>query len=557
MIIPKLVIRPDIRPTLHDINQSFNLIKTDRYNGIKGEDYVRMSIFTAFVLGRKPVILTGSRSSGKTNIMSVLGTFCPKPVDITSASDKAQIRDDTINNSSHFIVTEINKVSNSFIEILKDIGEGKASEYKALDDMKRPVKFKVDVKPFITSIADENDTVLGDEIISRLITMQTDASMKQNEDVIEEKFKRASTTSERLGINSEHIRNLQDYVKWLPSITDYEFCYLPGTSMMNVIPPFFTDSRRDTDKYLSNTFGIAMFHYEDRIVVDHNGKKVILVTPCDAWYNHRIFHPILKQSSLKCNHVQSIIIDILRKYALMNPHKPMMMIKEMHASLRKNNLTYGVDTVKKFLDELYRNGYILRNEETKPHTYEIIDSFKEWDPEINWHKVVDECALNVKREFPKEAELYIKRFCTSPLIVKDPFTGDEFDMLGEWKKDSVKIEASKENLATFGMSRNDASEPIIKTDDHSKMIGAGKEIPKVILATIEKRSDEEPVRTVNEENIGDDPNMKYDAYFRRYADTDGIIEAIGFETEFGEDVAKKLCETGYIFEPRIGYYKKI
>jgi hypothetical protein len=51
--------RPEVIPTLYDINKSFDYIKTQSHDGIKGEHHARMVVFTNYVLGRKCVILTG------------------------------------------------------------------------------------------------------------------------------------------------------------------------------------------------------------------------------------------------------------------------------------------------------------------------------------------------------------------------------------------------------------------------------------------------------------------------------------------------------------------
>jgi len=53
--------KPKIVPTLFDIHKSFNVIKVKNHFGIKGEFRPRMVVFTNFILGNKPIILTGSR----------------------------------------------------------------------------------------------------------------------------------------------------------------------------------------------------------------------------------------------------------------------------------------------------------------------------------------------------------------------------------------------------------------------------------------------------------------------------------------------------------------
>src|SRR3990167_2953723 len=162
-------------PTLYDIHKSFDCIQIKNkrneivYNGIKGEFSLRMILFTNFILGKRCVAIFGSKSSGKSNIMSVVSSYALKPYYMDKASEKADLRDDKINEFSHVIVPEINKINNNQIEMLKDWGENKASEYKYTDvTLRRPISISIDPKPFVTSLADENDVKLGEELLSRV-----------------------------------------------------------------------------------------------------------------------------------------------------------------------------------------------------------------------------------------------------------------------------------------------------------------------------------------------------------------------------------------------------
>ena len=70
---------PDIVPSLYDIHKSFDIIETKRYKGIKGEESLRMVVFTNWVLGRKHILLTGQRScvTGDSEILLPNGLFYP------------------------------------------------------------------------------------------------------------------------------------------------------------------------------------------------------------------------------------------------------------------------------------------------------------------------------------------------------------------------------------------------------------------------------------------------------------------------------------------------
>lgn len=428
----------DKYPSLYDIHRSFDVIKTSRYDGIKGETETRMIVFTSFVLGKNSVILEGQRSSGKSNVMEIVGTYCKNSKVIDRGSDKAHKRNEDINKASHVIIPEVNKVDNSFIEGLKDWGEGKASTYTIVDKYKRTRTFNLAPKPFITSRADENDMTLGPELISRLITLKTDSSVQMNKDVISYKFKRAQNPFYKNRMSDDAVKEYRDYVYSLPDINDITFVYVPGEAMTNAIPSLFSDARRDTDKYLKNTYGICLFHYADRMITEIDGKTVMFVTPSDIWYNHIIFGSALIRSALKCSETEQKIISILKLHAQENAHDPAMRIRDIHQTLIDNGITASMTTVDNYCKNLYSNGYIVRNDNTRPHTYETSKENYKFEFNINWDDVINESKIFMEEYFPEYAEEYIKRYCTEPIEVIHPFTGKKVDIRYE-EKEQLKI----------------------------------------------------------------------------------------------------------------------
>ena len=109
-------------PTLFEINQSFDYItsKDKRYNGLKGEALARMVLFTNFILACKPVLIKGSRSSGKSNLIGIVCEYSRNAAVLSTSSDKAEYRDfQNLNKSSHFIIPEINQLNDVVLEMLK------------------------------------------------------------------------------------------------------------------------------------------------------------------------------------------------------------------------------------------------------------------------------------------------------------------------------------------------------------------------------------------------------------------------------------------------------
>jgi len=531
---PSLTLEPDFKPTLYDINKSFDVIKVDGYDGIQKEYVGRMCVFTNFIMGRKPIILVGPRASGKTNLMFIVGTYAPNYVKVGSASEKADIRDNTINKATHVVIPEINKISHSFQETLKDWGEGVESTYKTLNEWKRTLKLKLEPKPFISSIADENDAVIGEELMSRLTTIHMDSSIIQNRNVITDKLDRAKNPFKKREVTPEYVNKCIKYVHALPSIYDFKFIYTVGTSIIDAIPSRFTDSRRDIEKYLYNTYGIALFHYYDRIRINKNGKQFILITPQDAWYNHRIFGDTLIRSALKCGPQELLIVNILRQRMIKNPDRKDMNIQQIYESVLLNGVTPTTHSVNKMCDNLYKNGIIVKNIDRRPYTFEASDFFKDFDASLDWNKIVETCKENIKEVVPSVADEYIKRFCGDKIIVKDPFTGEELDILSNNVcENSVKIRKEGDNLTTF-----------IKEEKRQ-----GDTIENVNVEEIEEVSEE----GTEQDKINKLVN-KCKSFFGSKGDNEGKVDIDTFQDEFSGLDIDLLLRKGEIVEMPRGYY---
>lgn len=508
----------DFEVSLYDIHKSFDVIECGGYSGIKGEFRPRMAVFTSYVLGKKPFILLGQRASGKSNILNVVCDFyCRNPLTVSSASEKADIRDsDKLNEATHFIIPEINKISNHFLEVLKDIGEGKASVYKTINEFKKPITFKIQPKPFITCLADENDSKLSDELISRLITVSLNCSIQQNKEVIAYKLERAQNPYARKEVNKTQLKKFQKYVKNLPGINEFTFIYPMGKSIMSAIPPLFTDSRRDCDKYLENTYGITLFHFKERLCFEKKNKKNIIVTPADAWLNHIIFSELLISSALKCNQVETLIVKTLRTNAKNNPITPTMKLRDIHATLVKSGLTPSTETVRKYCKNLYKNGYLIENDECRPLTYEVSDFFMEFKANINWERVVEESKRAIKNYFPEIADEYIRKYCKKEIKVIHPFTGEEVDIM-KWTEKKLEVIKEEVGLQKF----NKIKEESIK---------------------------------IEEEAIVDDNEKNWRDYVKQKQRDDNLFNALDFEETFGIDFAEKLIKEQTIFEAKPGWF---
>lgn len=402
-----------------------------------------------------------------TNVISVLSAFAKNPHILSKSSEKAEYNDaDELNTATHILIPEINKVNEEVVEMLKDWGEGSPTQYKKTEGSGYVKTITISPKPFITSIADENRQTgrLGEELISRLTIVNTDSSTEQNIRVIKEKLKRAQNPYDTKTVTDKRIKELIEFVKQLPDIKEYTFIYLPGESVIDAIPPKFTDSRRDTEKYLDNTKGIALFHIKNRMVVDYKGKKNILITPEDAWLNHVIYNEILLQSALKAGPLERKILEIIKQAG-----GQLLSVSDIRNSVLTQGLSPSHDTIRKACDNLSEIGYLTRIEDVRPFKYTLTDSFTAtYTGKIDWKKIVETCKEAVKKQFPEHADEYIKRFCSQKINVVHPFTGVITNIMeeipvNEFSNIKPVKEEKKKPILTSSVSSKDTTNKAISS----------------------------------------------------------------------------------------------
>jgi len=499
-----LSIVPKKHPTLYDIKESFKVIKTKNYDGVMGEDDTCLVVFTNFVLGRKPIILTGTRASGKSCIMRTVATYCKRPAILGKTSEKAPIYDfQRINKSTHLVVPELQKVSATTIEMLKDFGENEDFTYKTANDL---TGFRLKAKPYITSKADENAFELGEELLSRLTTVRVNSSEEQNKVVVSWQLDKYKNPLSQRSMTEKDLNELYAYVHSLPDIEELDFAYPPGSYMSRAIPTYFPDSRRDVQKYLRNTFAIALFHFWDRIVYKpKEGKPILLVTPEDIFLNHLLYGKILRDSSLKINEIQYKILEILDKKARDSSFKAMK-INDIHKSLLQMGVNVSPSTVKKFCNNLYKSsGFIVKNEDTRPHSYEIGEAFRDFSVELDWEEIIKICEDGIRATFPDLANEYIERFCRNPTTIH-PLTGEKIDIT-KYK---------------------------IKRDSEIKLA----ETSSAISDFVTKPKERKEIRIIKE-----------------LQDEKGFIDAIELEEKLGEKMVENMLIQGIIFQPIPGTYR--
>jgi len=407
---------------------------------VVGESETCMATFTNWILACQNVNMTGQRSAGKTFITSNVAKLLPDVnglYNLSSGSDKSHwYQAEALNKHSHVMIPELNKLPKQALEILKDWGEYRASDYSVTifeAGNRRVHKYKMPPKPFIFCLADEEELEIDEQLRSRLTIIRVDISEDQNIAVNYNQAQLAMLPNNPKIDNMNNFDEVKSHIANMPPWDVESFRHPAATEFVNSIPTTFTNCRRDFPKYLRNTFGITRFYHNDRIskdinILDSNNKlvtkKIFMVTPADMFYNHLIYGNILIESSLRCNAVERTIIKILKETG-----QPVSR-DVIQAKIRLKGMNISAQMITRHLKELRNLGYV-KNVEVKKNTmavYTVGELFKDFNFEVNWKEIIDICKTNIKKYYPEIADEYIKRFCEDPVVIH-PYVGTEIKLL--------------------------------------------------------------------------------------------------------------------------------
>lgn len=492
--IPKKL--DQFKPTFYDIVRTFPDIKvmsdngkTVKYDGFIGDERTALALFLQWVVGRKCVLLGGPASAGKTNLLEICATYCRKPYEFRSGSEKAELykqdgkdpSDDAEDPSkaTHFKISEINRVTETVREMLKYFGEGDDFVYNRTN--KEPVKIKA--TGFCTCLADENAVsvrALGTELMSRMLTLTLDGTTEQTRKVINAMFNRKKDPFAQRKVDENFIKDCQQYIKRLPNINNFHVIMPIGAHIADAVPYFFTSNRRDAQKWLTNVDAITMFNYPDRLKFNYRGKNIMPATPADIWYNVVVFGEMLRDSALKCDKLQKMMMDILEAHEDQSPGE-YLSVEQMHKALKKLGYWPSLNVIGKKLDDMYDNGYVYKNEYSKNKTtYKISQALKSFSKGFDWQFIADKCYQNFKSDWEKRLEDQphiideYKKLCEGEsLLVKHPFTGDVIDITKYKVDDKKKINLQKEkSIMDFGNTKDGNATLNTEDVDHRKEMEA-------------------------------------------------------------------------------------
>ena len=230
-------------PTLFDVHKILDL-------NIVGEFESRMGVFTNWLLAHQNVNLTGQRASGKTHIVDQVAKFLPDKnglFNLSAGSEKsAYYQAEIMKKHSHVMIPELNKLPENNKELLKDWGEFKTSEYKVViweGGNRRIATYKMEPKPFIFCLADEQELNIDDQLRSRLTVIRSDVSEAQNIAVNLQQAELAMMTTNPKPFNPKEFEDMKNHIMTLPPWVESGYRHPSANLFVGCIPNVFTDCR--------------------------------------------------------------------------------------------------------------------------------------------------------------------------------------------------------------------------------------------------------------------------------------------------------------------------
>lgn len=456
----------EYKPTLFKVHELLDL-------HIVGEFESRMGVFTNWLLAHQNVNLTGQRASGKTHIVTEVSKFLPEKnglFNLSAGSEKsAYYQAEIMKRHSHIMIPELNKLPANNKELLKDWGEGKVSEYKVVvfeAGNRRIATYRMEPKPFIFCLADEQELKIDDQLRSRLTVIRSDISEAQNMAVNIQQAELAMMPSNPKPFNPKDFEDMKQHILTLPPWDETAYRHPSATKFVGCIPNIFTDCRRDFPKYLKNTYGITRFNWKDRLTTEINTlddnnklikKSIMFVAPVDMYYNHIIYGNTLVESSLRCSNIERQFVSILQDA------KEPLNRNSIQSKIRVKGLNISAHMITKHMHTLTDLGYVetIKVGSTVA-TYTVGKLFKDFTFDIDWNEIIKECEANMVKYYPKISEEYYKKYCDNPVAIH-PFNGIEIKLKDIVVEKPVKKESIIEKFTDEEL--NDDEPPDIEVEE--------------------------------------------------------------------------------------------
>ena len=439
---------------LHDLLKYFHNAK--KKDGtlfpILGEDSLALTASISYLLEDTNFCIKAYSGTGKTVLMEAIINLLPDNYTyiMEHMSDTAIWYDYAkINKARFIIVPEAQKLPEGVMEIIKTWADGRMASRKITDiTIKLPVVYKLDAKYVLMAVAVENDkgsAYFDAELERRCMIMHTNPTVKQTERVIKHKLLHSAIPSAHIAsITDEEVEDLKAHlIKVVRERDEDDATVIKNPCapfLFEAIPSAFPVSRSKVQYLLQLINAIARFYPDEIIRTKHDGVTYGLVSPKHNWLGLRIY---LNSFVEECLHMPSHGTDILKLFPDTRLDKfgfaDSETVKMSEGELKKAAKAAGLPFTKlrPVIAGLLMTGFLELDDDGKRKLYFKSPLINEPVSKINWSDLIEETKNFTRENWPKVADEYIGRCCSSVKII-DPFNGNNLE-LGERAKTAIDV----------------------------------------------------------------------------------------------------------------------
>ena len=439
----------------------FNVLQAAQDEGLVGEEDTALTVFAAMISGGF-VIMNGPSRVGKTFTVTRIEDVMPDSdvyeMSTTLSPTALYYNADEINNCRVHIYPDLANLPEHVEAVLKATAEGMPAS-REVTDITSGDTVRMTINPpdcIIVGIASDNESIdLNDypELRNRGLIVSCDASKEQTERILDSQADELSGLKERQ-LTPEQREEIKDYIGDIP-VSRYarddsigSILNIPGGRPLreqDPVPAHFTEARDDYKRLNNFIESVALFHYDERMELLHNGEPTLLTTPADVWYGMKIFGEQMIMSALNLREIDRVILRFLRE------EKSALTVSKIQAAIRQEGAGYNISDrdVHSALKSMKNKAYVDVNQGDNPHTWFATPfaQVTEHPTAIDYQKLVERTE-DIAREVLDvgDAEEYIAKFCRGEgLICIDPVTGETVNITEDSSFD-VELEDATEDL---------------------------------------------------------------------------------------------------------------
>ena len=441
---------------LHDLLRYFhNAKKADgTLFPILGEDSLALTTSISYLLEDTNFCIKAYSGTGKTVLMEAIARLLPPDYIYTveHMSETAIWYDrDKINKSRFVFIPEAQKIPEGVMEIIKTWADGRTSERKVTDitSKYKPTMYQeLHPKYVLMAVAVENDkgsAMFDAELERRCMIMHTNPTVKQTEMVIKHKLMHSALPRTTLSsMSDKEVKDLQAHLmKAIRERDEDDATVIKNPCapfLYEAIPSAFPVSRSKVQYLLQLINAIARFYPDEIIRTKADGVTYGLVSPKHNWLGIRIY---LNSFVEECLHMPSHGTDILKLFPDTRLDKfgfaDSETVKMSEGELKKAAKAAGLPFTKlrPVISGLLITGFLEIDDDGKRKLYYKSPLINEPVSKINWSDLIEETKNFIRENWPKVADEYIGRCCSSVKII-DPFNGNNIE-LGERAKTAIDV----------------------------------------------------------------------------------------------------------------------